>query len=73
MTRQELLYGNGRIKPDILTYSEYILTQDSDSGCQATSGTSISAAVMTGSLALMIDYFKQQDIPYTPALLMKII
>ena len=63
MTTMEMLYGNGRVKPDILTYSKYILGADLDTGnCVMKSGTSLATGILTASLALIISYLKENNL-----------
>jgi len=54
MTRQELLQGMGRIKPDILAPGSYIITESTDGLCKEKSGTSMATAFTTGNIALLI-------------------
>lgn len=53
MTKMELNNGIGRVKPDIVTYSEKLLVSDSNN-CVIKSGTSMSSAIMSGIVALML-------------------
>lgn len=54
MTTTELTYGMGRIKPDLLTFSRFILAGNRDGECEMKSGTSMAVPVIAGSIALMI-------------------
>ena len=73
MTRSELLEGQGRIKPEVLTFSERILSQGMKNQCEASSGTSLSSAILTGQLALLIEFLRSKNVTSTPSLLMKIV
>ncbi|KAF1334167.1 Membrane-bound transcription factor site-1 protease, partial [Globisporangium splendens] len=53
MTTWELPFGSGRVKPDIVTLSEDIPGFDVSRGCTLLSGTSVSAPIVTGSIALL--------------------
>jgi len=62
MTTWELLWGNGRVKPEILTYSKYVLGADLDSGnCVMKSGTSLATGIITASLALIVSYLRMNN------------
>ena len=62
MTTWELLGGNGRVKPEILTYSKFILGADLESGgCVMKSGTSLATGIVTASLALVISYLREKN------------
>lgn len=63
MTTWELLQGNGRVKPEILSYSKFVLGADLDSGnCVMKSGTSLATGVITASLALIISYLRENNL-----------
>ncbi|GAB9474371.1 Membrane-bound transcription factor site-1 protease [Globisporangium polare] len=53
MTTWELPFGSGRVKPDIVTLSEDIPGFEVSRGCTLLSGTSVSAPIVTGSIALL--------------------
>lgn len=53
MTTWELPFGSGRVKPDIVTLSEDIPGFEVSKGCTLLSGTSVSAPIVTGSIALL--------------------
>jgi membrane-bound transcription factor site-1 protease len=54
MTTWELPSGYGRIKPDIVTYSNGVRGSALHSGCRSLSGTSVASPVVTGAVALLI-------------------
>jgi len=62
MTTQELSYGIGRAKPDVLTCSRYIFASDLDNKCQMKSGTSVATPIITASLSIVISIIKNSTI-----------
>lgn len=56
MTTLELLDGMGRIKPDIVTYSKFVKGAGLDIPCQTKSGTSVSAPIVSGVVAMVYEY-----------------
>ncbi|TYZ57718.1 hypothetical protein PybrP1_006293 [[Pythium] brassicae (nom. inval.)] len=53
MTTWELPFGAGRVKPDIVTLAEDIPGFEVARGCTLLSGTSVSAPIVTGAVALL--------------------
>lgn len=51
ITTEELSYGIGRIKPDILTLSKNILGSDMEGSCTINSGTSVATPITTALIA----------------------
>ena len=44
----------GRIKPDLISHSRFIMAGNRDGECEMKSGTSIAVPVVTGSIAVML-------------------
>lgn len=53
MTTWELPFGAGRVKPDLVTLAEDIAGEDRAEGCTSLSGTSMSAPIVSGAIALL--------------------
>lgn len=53
MTTWELPLGYGRIKPDILAFSEAVVGSGINGECKVLSGTSVASPVVTGAIALL--------------------
>ncbi len=63
MTTWSLLSGIGNVKPDIVTAGSMIMGVGIESAnqCIVSSGTSVSASIITGSIALTLSAFKDED------------
>lgn len=53
MTTWELPSGYGRVKPDIMAYSQTVKSSTIDGGCKTLSGTSVASPVVAGAIALL--------------------
>lgn len=62
MTTWSLLDGVGNMKPDLITAGQTILGLgvESDSECIVSSGTSVSASIISASIALTLSAFEDQ-------------
>lgn len=60
MTTWELPFGAGRVKPDIVTLAEDIPGFEVARGCTLLSGTSVSAPIVTGAIALLASMVPQE-------------
>ncbi|UXI19114.1 uncharacterized protein NH340_JMT05057 [Sarcoptes scabiei] len=54
MTTWELPSGYGRVKPDIVTYGQFVSGSDLEGGCRVLSGTSVASPVVTGAVTLLM-------------------
>ncbi|KAG7400196.1 Membrane-bound transcription factor site-1 protease [Phytophthora boehmeriae] len=61
MTTWELPFGSGRVKPDIVTLAEDVPGADASGGCKVLSGTSASAPIVSGSIALLASILPAED------------
>ena len=59
MNIQAIKDGVGIFKPDILTYGENVPGLDMNGDCIVRSGTSVSASIVSGSIAAIISRFKK--------------
>jgi len=61
MTTWSLLDGVGTLKPDLVTAGAQILGLGLDGQCQVNSGTSVSASIVTASIALALSAIEDQE------------
>uniref|UniRef100_T1JW54 Membrane-bound transcription factor site-1 protease n=2 Tax=Tetranychus urticae TaxID=32264 RepID=T1JW54_TETUR len=54
MTTWELPAGNGRVKPDIVTYGSAVRGSSIKGGCRTLSGTSVASPVVAGAVTLLM-------------------
>lgn len=62
MTLWELPYGYGRMKPDIVTYSQNIRGSHPDESCHVLSGTSVASPIVAGIVTLLSSSVAQKSI-----------
>ncbi|KAI3380766.1 hypothetical protein SNEBB_003262 [Seison nebaliae] len=60
MTTWELPNGYGRVKPDMITFSEKVLGSSLDGNCHRLSGTSVASPLVTGIVALLLSYERRK-------------
>eukprot|EP00756_Hemistasia_phaeocysticola_P013388 Hpha_TRINITY_DN15276_c0_g4::TRINITY_DN15276_c0_g4_i1::g.66477::m.66477/K08653/MBTPS1; membrane-bound transcription factor site-1 protease len=73
MSTWELPRGYGRIKPDVVTYSELVRSSDHRGGCKLLSGTSVASPVVAGAVTGLVSLAKQLGRLHNPAMIKQVL